>query len=200
MCTNYENTISEIQMKRGIGPKIQELYASGLTLTQISKSLSCAISTVEYHVKPETKAKTLARLKISANKDHPYVAKTRKFRSSSHIRTKSTESILSAKRKIQFKVNNFKRTGTMQNENFSADDIIAKFGERPKCHFTGRDIDIYATSTYHFDHLIPVSRGGRNTLDNLAICCKDVNLAKRDMTSDEFINMCRQVVEQADNK
>jgi hypothetical protein len=86
----------------------------------------------------------------------------------------------------------------MIDGNFSADDIINKFGDEPTCYLTGVKIDIYATSSYHFDHIIPVSRGGSNTLDNLGICSKHVNLAKRDMTPDEFIFMCKQVVKHLD--
>ena len=37
------------------------------------------------------------------------------------------------------------------------------------------------------DHVIPLSRGGRHSLDNLRTACRACNLSKRDMTIAEFI-------------
>jgi 5-methylcytosine-specific restriction endonuclease McrA len=45
------------------------------------------------------------------------------------------------------------------------------------------------------DHIIPVSRGGDNSLDNCQILSKEVNQAKSNMTDEEFIEMCKRVVE-----
>lgn len=39
---------------------------------------------------------------------------------------------------------------------------------------------------YHVDHKIPLSRGGSNSLDNLAISCEKCNLQKGTKTADEF--------------
>lgn len=77
---------------------------------------------------------------------------------------------------------------------FSVDDVIAKFGDNPSCYLTGQPIDISKPRTYSFDHIIPKSRGGDNSLDNLGLCTKAANQAKNDMTLDEFINSCKQVV------
>lgn len=40
---------------------------------------------------------------------------------------------------------------------------------------------------YHVDHMTPLSRGGSNWPDNLAITCPPCNLSKNDKTADEFI-------------
>lgn len=45
-----------------------------------------------------------------------------------------------------------------------------------------------ATDDLQMDHLIPVSRGGTNDLDNLAILCRPCNLNKRAKTWDEWVN------------
>ncbi len=83
---------------------------------------------------------------------------------------------------------------------FTADDVIKKFGENPKCYLTGDPIDIYKPSTYHFDHIVPISRGGTNTIDNLGICTKAANQAKHSMTHTEFIDFCRRVIDHNDTK
>ena len=78
---------------------------------------------------------------------------------------------------------------------FSVDDVIKKFGEHPTCYLTGEPIDIFKPRTYNFDHKIPRSRGGDNSLDNLGLCTKKANHAKYNMTPDEFINFCKKVVD-----
>jgi 5-methylcytosine-specific restriction endonuclease McrA len=78
---------------------------------------------------------------------------------------------------------------------FTVEDVIQKFGENTICYLTGDQIDINKPRTYAFDHVIPRSRGGNNDLDNLGICTKAVNQAKSDMTPDEFMNLCKKVLE-----
>ena len=39
----------------------------------------------------------------------------------------------------------------------------------------------------HVDHRLPVSRGGRNEIENLVLTCAECNFSKNDMTDDEFI-------------
>lgn len=41
--------------------------------------------------------------------------------------------------------------------------------------------------TVTLDHVIPVSKGGTNDLDNLVACCKKCNHDKDSMSADEFI-------------
>jgi 5-methylcytosine-specific restriction endonuclease McrA len=44
--------------------------------------------------------------------------------------------------------------------------------------------------SFHVDHMVPLSRGGRNDWTNLAITCADCNLSKAIKTVEEFFN-CR---------
>lgn len=39
---------------------------------------------------------------------------------------------------------------------------------------------------FHIDHKTPLSRGGKNTKDNLTVACADCNLKKHTMTVEEF--------------
>jgi 5-methylcytosine-specific restriction endonuclease McrA len=36
------------------------------------------------------------------------------------------------------------------------------------------------------DHMIPVSRGGSDAIDNIAVACTECNAEKRQMTADEY--------------
>lgn len=40
---------------------------------------------------------------------------------------------------------------------------------------------------FHLDHVVPVSKGGENTEDNLVVACAACNLSKRDKTPEEWI-------------
>lgn len=42
-------------------------------------------------------------------------------------------------------------------------------------------------SNVQVDHMVPLSRSGPNTLDNLALACKDCNMIKLTRTKDEFL-------------
>jgi 5-methylcytosine-specific restriction endonuclease McrA len=45
------------------------------------------------------------------------------------------------------------------------------------------------------DHIIPIQRGGAHHPDNAQFLTSGVNRAKNTMTQEEFIAMCKQVVE-----
>jgi 5-methylcytosine-specific restriction endonuclease McrA len=56
---------------------------------------------------------------------------------------------------------------------------------------TGR---VLTPETAALDHIVPCSCGGTNTVENAQIVLSVVNQAKGTMTSDEFIQLCRDVV------
>lgn len=60
-----------------------------------------------------------------------------------------------------------------------------------RCALTGV---ILEPETASADHIQPVSDGGRNEIDNIQILHHKVNAAKGTMTNDEFIQMCKNVV------
>ena len=45
------------------------------------------------------------------------------------------------------------------------------------------------------DHIVPIVKGGTHDTDNINICCLQCNLSKRDLMLDEWINLCKCVVE-----
>jgi 5-methylcytosine-specific restriction endonuclease McrA len=50
------------------------------------------------------------------------------------------------------------------------------------CQYTGKKITM---ETGTIDHVIPRSKGGKSTWDNLVMCCLDVNAKKADRTPEE---------------
>ena len=73
-------------------------------------------------------------------------------------------------------------------------DIINKFGTKTKCYLTGTPIDL-EKDDYCFDHIIPVSKGRSNDLSNLGITTPAANYSKSDLTVEEYLNLCKLVLE-----
>lgn len=55
--------------------------------------------------------------------------------------------------------------------------------QKRKCYFCKNLLD---ETTCEIDHLTPISRGGDNSLENLACCCRACNRAKGAQTEKEF--------------
>lgn len=59
-----------------------------------------------------------------------------------------------------------------------------------RCHYCQLLIDLTTLQPYPraptIDHVIPISRGGKNTRENLVLACHFCNKRKGDMTGDEF--------------
>mgnify|MGYP002507808179 CR=1 FL=1 len=80
------------------------------------------------------------------------------------------------------------------NYNFNYKDVLEKFGGTTiKCYLTGKEIDL-TKDKYELDHIIPVSKGGSNTLDNLGITIPLANSSKSSMTVEEYLEMCKTVL------
>lgn len=62
--------------------------------------------------------------------------------------------------------------------------------QRGLCALTGRRLDRSA----EVDHILPKVRGGGDAIGNLRWVTRQVNLAKRDLTDDEFVEMCCNVM------
>ena len=76
---------------------------------------------------------------------------------------------------------------------FTLDQFLQKIGIHPKCYLTGRPIDL-DKGDYHFDHIKPKSKGGDDSLENCGLASRSANLAKNDMTPNEFIAFCQEVL------
>jgi len=187
-----------MKYKRGYKNDILKLRLDGKSYNEISSILGCSKTIVSYHLNETARHKH----KIQRAKSHPFQGKLYRF-----VRTDCGNKNIAYERKrkktindkLLAKIQTFHRiggAGTMcDKKTFTVQDIINKFGENVKCYLTGIDINIYETNTYQFDHIVPRSRGGQNTIDNLGIASKKANQSKNDMTVDEYINLCKMILE-----
>lgn len=66
--------------------------------------------------------------------------------------------------------------------------------QRGQCALSGRKLSRNA----HLDHIIPESKGGNHTIDNLRWLDPQVNVARGNMADEEFIAMCEQICNNAE--
>ncbi|MEG0848503.1 MAG: HNH endonuclease signature motif containing protein [Myroides sp.] len=59
-----------------------------------------------------------------------------------------------------------------------------------KCFYCGDGIK---TTSWHLDHVHPLSKGGKNIATNITPSCPRCNLMKTDMLVSEFIHMCTKI-------
>lgn len=72
-----------------------------------------------------------------------------------------------------------------------ASDLRKKLHEQKyKCALTGWPLE---PDSFEFDHIVPVSRGGTDTADNLIAVHPVVNRAKHTMSYTDFVEMCKAV-------
>lgn len=77
---------------------------------------------------------------------------------------------------------------------FTLRDLIVYLGNNPICFYTGVSINLENANEYSLDHKIPISRGGSRSLDNLALSSQKINYMKHNLTPEEFLKSCRDVV------
>lgn len=183
-------------MKTELEIKIIELRELGYSYNKISDILKCSKGTISYYAGKGQKEKTRIRLEKFRNFDRIGIKIERFLR----IYEKCTKKEQSKKNYLEIlnvKITNFckDRKTKMKKKLFSTKDLLNKIGENPKCYLTGRPVDIIQHRTYQLDHIVPASKGGENTLENCNIACKEANMAKSNMSHDDFIALCKEVVE-----
>lgn len=175
--------------------KILELRSQGLSYEEIKNRLGCSKGTIAYHCGNHQKEKNKDRYKQFCKLSHPFKKKIEHYCCDIEYNIITNKTIRIIRHKIYRFLRDESMKKTYNKPSFTEQDVINKFGEKPKCYLTGKEIDIYDTKTYQFDHIIPRSRGGDNSLENLGICTRDANQAKRDMLKEEFIELCKSVLE-----
>ena len=86
-----------------------------------------------------------------------------------------------------------KYAGSVLNTNEFATKLFWKWiRQKGRCVYTGRKLQYDKTT--HIDHIIPRSKGGSNHPDNLQFICSEANLAKSDLTHDDFMLLIKDIM------
>jgi transposase len=173
-----------------LGKKIIELRNIGYSYNKIMKELNCSKSTISYYLGNGQKEKTSQRRKKFSSKPES-VLKIKIYRFNQSSKTN---------RKIKNKVRDFqRRNGSKlkpnQEFNFSYEDFLKKIGDDPKCYISGEKINLSESNSYSIDHIIPVSKGGKNTIENAGLVSSLINQMKFNITYDVLIEKCIQILE-----
>lgn len=165
--------------------EILKLRSKGYSYNRISKELGCAKSTVCYYCSDGQveKARDRKRKNRAVNKRAILTRKVDRLR------------VVLKNRTRDFQRRNGGYLTSKMERNFTINDLLEKIGESPSCYLTGRTIDLYNRPSYHMDHIIPPEKGGTNELSNLNIAIKEANIAKQDMTIEEFLSFCSEVLQ-----
>lgn len=191
---------------RNLRSQILDLRSKGKSYRDISFILKCSKSTVSYHLSPSEKEKALSRSKRRRGRGD--VVLSRRISRFKNAGSESDNGRGWKKRKkrmpprelLRNKIKLYKKrdkggySATTPKSDFDIKDVDKKIGKTPRCYLSGRKIDINDSSSYNLDHIIPVSKGGKNSLENLGLANPLANKAKSDMTVDEFIELCADVV------
>jgi len=161
--------------------QIIQLRKDGKTYNEIVSILGCAKSTISFHCNDKVR-KDSAKRQRKNRCSNPSISKLQYFKRDVSERSRCFQRRSGSKLipRIEY--------------NFTVDDVLAKFGEYPTCYLTGRKIDIKDSKNFSFDHIVPSTKGGDNSLDNLGLVSYDVNKMKNNLTVTEFIDICKEVL------
>ena len=165
--------------KRNLKEQVLALRQEGKTLQQIRHQLGCSLSTVAYHIYGKTKISTRKRVYA-------------KRQLVGRLDYKTQNGILYGKYYQFFRIG--KTHKFLQERAFTFNDLLRALPADPICYLTGEAIDYSNSKSYSFDHKVPSSRGGENTVSNLGICSANANRSKSDMTETEFVDFCTRVL------
>lgn len=184
--------------------KILKLREEGKTYNEIKEILGCSKGTISYHCGKGQKEKTKTRrqkrrenlllAKVDSFKYRTNNPKTQKKKT-----TKSRKDVVESIRKYQKADINFNgdRVNKDIKPTFTWEDVLELYGENTVCYLSGEPINLYQND-YQLDHIVPVSKGGNNTLVNLGITHEVVNNMKGGLTPDELIDWCKKILEYND--
>ena len=181
-------------MNKNLGPRIIELKARGYSYNKIVSELKCSKSTVAYHLGKDQKEKTLSRQQRGRAKN-PLIKKRDQFVNDKRRGRVITGQQASVRKILANKRHHFCKRRKESQYMFLLDDLENKVRNNPYCYLTGRKIDLSKSLSYHLDHIVPVSKGGDNSLENCGLSCREANQAKSDLLLDEFVKLCQEVVD-----
>lgn len=160
--------------------EILELREEGKTYKEIKEFLGCSFSTISYHCDPLGKQKTQERSK--RNLQNSLLRRVNKA-----LHTRYDNLFVRKKSKINQKT-------IREDKSFTFSEFLDVLNKNPYCYLTGRKLDINNLKSWHIDHIIPISKDGKTTLDNILPVCKEANQAKHNLSVADFINLCKDIL------
>ena len=160
--------------------KIHELRDNGMSYNQIASMMKCSKSTLSYYFGSGGKKAVLER--------------TQKYRKELGALRSRLESWELDNGKLP-KHNVFRKTKQDRKNRIEESRKYLEDTFNGKCYLSGRPFDLDDTGTYHFDHIIPQSENGSSGLENLGLCVPEANQAKSNLSVDEFLELCKDVLE-----
>lgn len=154
---------------------ILKLRKEGKTYDEIRTEVGCSKGTISYHCGKGQKIKYRNRQRRNRKKINNII--NRKIKNFKNAALHGTDP--------------YKRKTTGR---FSYASAYEKVLNSQVCYLSGRRIDLSDTTSFHIDHIKPICRGGKNTLKNLGVLRKEVNMAKGGMMNSEFIDLCIDVL------
>jgi CRISPR/Cas system Type II protein with McrA/HNH and RuvC-like nuclease domain len=179
--------------------EILKLRADGKSYNEIKSILNCSKGTIAYHCGKGQKDKY--KKNRNRRRENILLAKTDGFKYTpkkdvkpDKKNDKNKKDVVESIRKFQKRDNNVNgRINKDINVTFIWEDILEKFGENTICYLSGEKINLFKNN-YNLDHIIPASRRGENTLDNLGILHETVNSMKHNLTPEELIEWCIKIL------
>ena len=161
--------------------RILQLKEQGKTYREIKEIIGCSLSTISYYCGENQKEKVLERQRNLRNTEKGAILKKLN---------------VAFKRRIHdsIKYRQFITDGTFKYSKEGKDKFIQNCINNPICYWTGVKINLLDTRSYELDHLIPVSRGGKNDYTNLVLSSKIANRMKHDLLPEEFIKTCKLIL------
>lgn len=183
-----------------LNKQIIALRKKGLPFSKIAKQLKCSKSTVSYALRKKTRIKSKQKQDKLPKHKKTIINKIYTFKNTpTPKQNKKLWYINKTPRQISKAISN-KASTFQRSMTFNYKDVYRKYGDHFPCALTGRPLNFKDPDTYEYDHILPTSRGGENTLDNMQIVCPEVNRAKQNLTDQEFIDLCKEVVIHAGHK
>ena len=164
--------------------QIKALRSKGMNRRKIASKLGCSTSTVAYHLSSQVRKSSHRRTRMGCNKE-PLLKKRDNF-------LKCRDPL--GRKRTDFN-KQYRRNGHSEAVTFTLNQLINKIGQNQKCYLTGRPINLADTKSYNLDHIIPVAKGGDNSLENCGLLCRAANMAKSDMSVVEFLDFCKEVLQ-----
>lgn len=188
--------------------EILRLRSLKCSYKEIVETLGCSLGTVAYHCGKGQKAKAQKRkanqldyeVKNSRNCSRFFHRDKRRQYKAQKL-TPYCDTMKEADKIARLRLKNFStnKEGIMKTltniQKVKQKYNISEANHTFTCVYTGDTLDWKDPAGFQWDHIIPKSKGGEDTLENLQIISTDANQAKGSMTHDEFIELCKKVAE-----